>query len=396
MVKVIVSILFTLVFFPQCVFAEIHTAASCSFKDIQTAIDAANTGDTVQIPACDYTFATPSISNVSDNGSGKCRYTTSVAHGLQTGDDVAVIGIATTAGARHSCEVRIPETVTDINTTTFDIETEGHGGDPYIGYGAVYPAWVTVDKSITIQGMGPSNTILNDGSSGVTFYSGYTNSDSHIFQVTVPAYGHVRMTGIKFEETNQSSNYGPVQFSGTFASSTFRLDHCRFENLMGRGTVARIEGLIDNNYYSKSAVASSVQSISVFGNNNAWDSAQVTFNSAVSTVNVHYHYPSLAYVCVRSDFSYYTPAVSGVCSVFTSDKWKPLLQTELNGYELSYYQYLSDQYTLDQKKTELSSLKAMLDNHNGSGSTKTGTPLSIYTSGYMSILKNVDSRGAVK
>jgi len=126
---------------------------------------------------------------------------------------------------------------------------------------------------------------------------------------------------------------------------------------------------------------------------NAWDSAKATFNSDLYTVTQTYKSPT---VCVLNSQDSYNDSYYYNSACFFGGQNETLLQAELNNYESSYYQYLSDQYTLNKKKSELQSLKSMLDNHNGSGSTKTGTPVSIYTSGYMSILKNVDSRGAVK
>lgn len=131
-----------------------------------------------------------------------------------------------------------------------------------------------------------------------------------------------------------------------------------------------------------------------------WDKAKISFNDAVTAVNNTYKYPNTAYVCVSTatkpdsynDLSY----ISGQCVFPYPGVTQTLLQAELNNYESSDYQYLTDQYALNKKKSELQSLQSMLDNQGGSGSTQTGTPLSIYTSGYMDILKNVDSRGAIK
>jgi len=131
----------------------------------------------------------------------------------------------------------------------------------------------------------------------------------------------------------------------------------------------------------------------------AWDNAKVTFSDSVTAVNAHYKYPAYDWVCVQNihdayNDSYYYP---GFCDPISRPGHnQTLLQADLNNYEQSYFQYLSDKYTLDQKKQDLNHLKTMLDNQGGAGSTKTGTQVSIYTSGYLQILKNVDARGAIK
>ncbi len=98
---------------------------------------------------------------------------------------------------------------------------------------------VTISKSITLQGAGVGNTIIKDAVNG-----------TQLIQVGLVANNLTRITGIEFQDGGAHHDAAPngafhVNGSNT-NGSTFRMDHCYWNNINGSLVFDTVLGVVDH------------------------------------------------------------------------------------------------------------------------------------------------------
>jgi hypothetical protein len=102
---------------------------------------------------------------------------------------------------------------------------------------------VTITKSITLQGAGVGNTIIKDAVNG-----------TQLIQVGLVANNLTRITGIEFQDGGRVNTInapgGILHVDGSNTNgSTFRFDHCKWNNLKGPTVFDTVIGVIDHNTF---------------------------------------------------------------------------------------------------------------------------------------------------
>jgi hypothetical protein len=119
---------------------------------------------------------------------------------------------------------------------------QAHNGDTItLPAGILYwTSSVTISKAITLQGAGVGTTVVRD-----------SVQSGQLIQVTLAAGNLTRITGIEFQDggrTNRASDILRVVGSNT-NGSTFRFDHCKWNNLNGASVFDTVIGVIDHNTF---------------------------------------------------------------------------------------------------------------------------------------------------
>ncbi len=107
---------------------------------------------------------------------------------------------------------------------------------------------VTLTKAITLQGAGIGQTIIQDNITATT---------GNLVKITTTAGKYYRVTGIQFDPLRTAAHigYGVVSVSGS--STTFRLDHCKFNAPFTEPHMifaGRLNGVVDHNDFVRSAI----------------------------------------------------------------------------------------------------------------------------------------------
>ena len=87
---------------------------------------------------------------------------------------------------------------------------------------SMWLATIAITKAITLQGSGVGNTIVSDAGSG------------NLINWTLVASEPSRMTGIEFRDGGRSvAAWGNSIYGSNTNGSTMRIDHCKFDHLIG-------------------------------------------------------------------------------------------------------------------------------------------------------------------
>jgi len=124
------------------------------------------------------------------------------------------------------------------------LNNQAHNGDTITLPAGIlqWTARVTISKAITLQGAGVGTTVVRDGV-----------QSGQLIQVTLAAGNLTRITGIEFQDggrVNTQGAGGIVHVDGSNTNgSTFRFDHCKWNNLNGSATFDTVIGVIDHNAF---------------------------------------------------------------------------------------------------------------------------------------------------
>jgi hypothetical protein len=138
------------------------TASKLNVKDFAVASIASSTSFTFKT-AANYTtsaIATPSSSNISISGS-VATYITDAAHGLKTGDKVAITGLTTTAATGFNISTSSPLAVTVNSSTSFSVtlpSTTNTTNTTITGAALILPTYVS---TVTFPANVTAGTVAN-------------------------------------------------------------------------------------------------------------------------------------------------------------------------------------------------------------------------------------------
>ncbi|HEY7000624.1 MAG TPA: hypothetical protein VH330_02690 [Candidatus Udaeobacter sp.] len=107
----------------------------------------------------------------------------------------------------------------------------------------IWTRTLQIKKAITIQGAGVGATIIRDGV-----------QSGQLIRWTLPAGSASRLTGVEFQDGGRANTIdapgGILHIDGSNTNgSTFRFDHCKWNNLKGGAVFDTVIGVIDHNTF---------------------------------------------------------------------------------------------------------------------------------------------------